>query len=160
MKEFVKRDEEAERSGEQRVDRSKLSFTATAGENAVTSDVLAGYEAYSREVIRDMRARRKVIVLNLLIVLTYPQYLNQDLIDAKIWASALYTIDVNDPISYFIRGVIFEKNGELEAAVEEYQRFIDHSSVAVHFNRREYARTRIRIAKYEIERKRIGAGGR
>lgn len=156
MKEFVKLDEEAERTGEQRVDRSKLAFTAAAGDNAVTSDILSGYEAYSQELIEEMRARRKVIILNLLVVLTYPQYLNQDLNDAKIWASALITVDVRDRISYFIRGVIFEKNGELEAAVEEYQRFLDHSSAAQHYNRREYARDRIRIAKYEIARRRLG----
>jgi len=159
IKEFVLIDEEMERTSELRVEESRRSFTADGGgTNAVLSDILTGYNAYSREVIREMRSRRKTLILNMLMIRTYPQYLNQDLNDAKNWASALYTIDVGDPISFYIRGVIFEKAGELEAAVEEYQRFLDHSSIAIHYNRREFARDRIRKAKYEIERRKVEGG--
>jgi hypothetical protein len=55
--------------------------------------------------------------------------------------------------------VIFEKQGEYEIALEEFNRFLALSSIAEHANRKEYARGRIREIQGAIDRRRIEERG-
>lgn len=158
--EFIEADELAEKSALAKVDRARLDFTSRSDQNAVLADVLGNYESYSKDVMRESRVRRKTMILNLLVILIYPQYMNQDLTNASNWALSLSTVDIEDRIAYFIKGVIYEKQGKLEEAIGEFERFLTHTSPVTEGNRRDYVRTRMRLMQNELARKRVEAGGR
>jgi Tfp pilus assembly protein PilF len=152
---FVKADKESELRADQAVERARFQFSSSNDQNAVTQEILGLYEQETRQIQKERRERRKDVVLNMLVVLIYPQYLNQDLPRAQTLTNELTTTDLQDPVPYLIRGVVFERMGQYERSVGEYERFLQTSGPAMYLNRRRWVRDRITRLNLELERERI-----
>lgn len=152
---FLEADKLNEQQVAKEVEDVRIEFSSNNELNAVNREFLGLYEKEARALQRERVERRKDVVLNLLVILIYPQYLNQDLPAAQNRTSDLTTADLQDPIPYLIRGVVFEKMGQFERSVGEYERFLQTSGPAMYLNRRRWARDRITKLNHELERARL-----
>ncbi len=152
LREFVRLDEEREK---QRVEHVEEQEKIAAGDesNIFMNNLVGRFGEEMQFAIKEARSYRKMTILLLIELYTFPIYGVQDFEQATLWVNRLRDIDDRDPIFYFIWASIREQSGDAAGAIEDYDNYLARSSIVEDANRRTVARSRMDRLKLEAPQK-------
>lgn len=150
-KRFIDADRLSMLNKEENLETIKQEYMSlAAGQDVVVQDIRQLFVEEARSVIADQALRRQSYIRTLITLMTYNWSLNQDLYQAGIYVQELENANTKDPMPHFMRGIIYKKQGLWEDAIQSFKTFERLSSVATHYNRRQYAREQQAECEMEI----------
>ncbi|MCB9932567.1 MAG: hypothetical protein H6841_04005 [Planctomycetes bacterium] len=139
--------------------RRRVNEAELGDENAnpFMVDLVKRYRTTMDELIESERTLRSQMILEAAALCIDPLFQISDIRRANNWANELKSLDLDDPIHHFVRATAYYQTGDYETALQEYQAFMNGSSISEHGNRRSLARQRIAQCEQHLSRK-AGAG--
>ncbi|MCA8939679.1 MAG: hypothetical protein KDB07_07730, partial [Planctomycetes bacterium] len=151
LSEFVEEDLVAERTRNDRVNE-RIFAASEAGEvDAIDQENLDLHKRAVAIFQAEQASLRKRIILQVLTLMIYPQFGMERLEEALVMVNRLEVTDPQDPITFLIRGVIYQRKREFENAMREFDLFISKSSVATDGPRITFARRERIACELEVE---------
>ncbi|MBZ0136689.1 MAG: hypothetical protein K8I27_09980 [Planctomycetes bacterium] len=153
-KSFVNRHRQFEKLRLQRVSEAEES---EINSNPFLVDLISRYRATMDELVQEERAMRARMVLEAAALCIDPLFQINDLRLAIVWANELKAMSPSDPIHLFVAATAYFQAEDWEAAMDNYDGYLQASSIANDSRRRTVARQRILECEQYLARE-AGAG--
>jgi hypothetical protein len=153
-KSFVERHTEFEKL---RLRKVRMAEESDENNNPFLVDLVARYRATMDEMVNEERRMRAQMVLEAAALCIDPIFQINDLRLAIVWSNTLKGMNPTDPIYLFVAATAYFQAGEWASARDNYEGFMQASSITRDTTRRQLARRRITQCEQQLSRE-AGAG--
>ena len=153
-KSFVERHKEFEDLRRRKVADAEESEENT---NVFLVDLVSRYRTMMDELMQEERKVRQQMVLEAAALCIDPLFQINDRRLAIVWANELKSMSQKDPIHLFVAATAYFQDGDYQAAKDNYEGFMQASSITLDSQRRKVARQRIMQCEQYLARE-AGAG--
>ena len=140
-----------------RVNKVKRAEQSEENTNIFMVDLVARYRTTMDELMQEERKVRTQMVLEAAALCIDPMFQINDLRLAVVWSNELKSMNDKDPIHLFVAATAYYQDEDYQAALDNYEGFMQASSITLDTQRRRISRDRIMQCEQYLARE-AGAG--
>lgn len=140
-----------------RLNKVKRAEESEENMNIFMVDLVARYRTMMDEMMQEERQVRAQMVLEAAALCIEPMFQINDLRLAIVWSNELKSMDQKDPIHMFVAATAYFQDKDYQTAKDNYEGFLQASSITLDSSRRKIARERIMQCEQYLARD-AGAG--
>lgn len=126
-----------------RINKVKRAEESDENTNVFLVDLVARYRRTMDELVQEERQVRSQMVLEAAALCIDPMFQINDLKLAIVWSNELKSMDQKDPVHLFVAATAYFQDEDYQAALDNYNGFMQASSITLDTSRRKVARERI-----------------